>query len=59
MRGRMGRTEKTAPPEVQERGGVAMSLWMAGANRSDCVIVAYLSKRCEELETTALNREKP
>jgi hypothetical protein len=45
-----GRSEHNAPPAIRERGGVAMSLWMTGANETDCIIVAGLSARTEHLQ---------
>jgi hypothetical protein len=44
------RTPDNAPPEVKERGGVAMSLWLTGGSVSDCVIVTYMSNQCEKAQ---------
>lgn len=44
------RTRENAPPEVRNRGGVALSLWKMGASETDCIIVAGLSLRMEGLQ---------
>lgn len=38
------RTAENAPWEVNQIGGVALSLWMTGANATDCKIVARMAE---------------
>lgn len=41
---RRERTAENAPWEVNQIGGVALSLWMTGANATDCKIVARMAE---------------
>lgn len=38
------------PLSIRERGGLALSMWKTGANRTDCLLVAQLVERAEALD---------
>lgn len=43
------RTTENAPWEINQIGGVALSLWMTGANVTDCEIVARMDEEIRAL----------